>query len=246
MRKQIVVGNWKLNGTTVLCHQFASGLADYKGSVELVICPPATHIDCLAGAASAHHSKVSVGGQNVAAQFSGAYTGEVSASMLQELGACYGIVGHSERRALFGETSEMVAQKANRLLEVGMTPIICVGESSLVREGGEHGKFVGRQVTEVLSRLAPSVESAVILAYEPIWAVGTGNTASPEQVQSMHAHIRAVAAPFINAVATRVLYGGSVTPHNAASLLELPDVDGALVGGASLELDKFLAIAGGC
>lgn len=168
MRKQIVVGNWKLNGTTVLCHQFASGLADYKGSVELVICPPATHIDCLAGAASAHHSKVGVGGQNVAAQFSGAYTGEVSASMLQELGACYGIVGHSERRALFGETSEMVAQKANRLLEVGMTPIICVGESSLVREGGEHGKFVGRQVTEVLSRLAPSVESAVISAHKPI------------------------------------------------------------------------------
>ena len=244
MRKQIVVGNWKLNGSRELCQEFAVGLAGHSAPIELAICPPAVYIDFLVQELAMNGAAVAVGGQNVAAYTSGAYTGEISATMLQELGAQYGIVGHSERRAIFAETGAMIASKANRLFEVGITPIICFGEPEAVRQQGGQNQFIGEQIREVFEQLETGGRD-LMLAYEPIWAVGTGNTASAGQVEEMHAHIRAELAQYnVDANATPVLYGGSVNPENSASLLGLPDVDGALVGGASLQLDKFMAIAG--
>jgi len=245
MRKQMVVGNWKLNGSRSLCEEFALGLAEHRAAVELAVCPPAVYIDFLVQELAINGASVAVGGQNVAEHDSGAYTGEISATMLQELGAKYAIVGHSERRAMFGETGAMVAAKTRRLLEAGVTPIVCFGEPDDVRQRGDQNRFIQQQLADVFGLIEPAASAPLVLAYEPIWAVGTRNTASPSQVEDMHAHIRSAVAQYgIDGAATPILYGGSVTPDNAAGLLALPDVDGALVGGASLKLDKFLAIAG--
>lgn len=244
MRKQIVVGNWKLNGDRLLCEEFAQGLGEFFSSEsiigELAICPPAVYIEMFAQAMAMHGAPVAIGAQNVSAEEKGAFTGEVSASMLREVGARYVIVGHSERRAMYGDTDQLVAAKAAQLIAAGLTPIVCVGEELSVREAGRHLDTVGNQIVAALSGLGGA---ELIIAYEPVWAIGTGNTASAAQVQEMHAHIRQVAAAHIDADNTPVLYGGSVNPANAAELLGLPDVDGALVGGASLVLDKFIAIA---
>ncbi|MGB5324961.1 MAG: triose-phosphate isomerase [Pseudomonadales bacterium] len=244
MRKQIVVGNWKQNGDRLLCEEFAQGLGEFLGSTpivgELAICPPSVYIDMLVEALAMQGAQVGVGAQNLAAQESGAFTGEVSASMLKDVGASYVIVGHSERRAMFGDTDELVAAKAAQALAHGITPIVCVGEELPVREAGRHLDVVGQQIIAALSKLGGA---ELIIAYEPVWAIGTGNTANAGQVQEMHAHIRSVAASFIDAQSTPILYGGSVNPSNSAELLGLPDVDGALVGGAALDLAKFTAIA---
>lgn len=245
MRKQLVVANWKLNGDRSLCEEFAQGLGELFSAQsvarELVVCPPAVFIEELVQGLALQGAPVAVGGQNVAAQASGAFTGEISAAMLKDAGARLAIVGHSERRALFAESDQVVAQKAREVLVQGLVPIVCVGEELSVREAGDHLEFVGRQVEAAIGQLAGA---DLVIAYEPVWAIGTGNTATPEQVQEMHAHIRGVAGTFVSAETTRILYGGSVNPGNAAELLALPDVDGALVGGASLVLDKFIAI--GC
>ncbi|MBT8140373.1 MAG: triose-phosphate isomerase [Gammaproteobacteria bacterium] len=244
MRKQIVVGNWKLNGSRALCEEFALGLGKFlsRESIvgELAICPPAVYIDSLSSAMVINEVNVAVGAQNVAAQEKGAFTGEMSAAMIKEAGGSYAIVGHSERRAMFGDTDELVATKAAQVVAAGITPIICVGEELAVREAGNHLEFVGQQVSAALSQ---AQSATLIVAYEPVWAIGTGNTANAAQVQEMHEHIRKVASASVNAELTPILYGGSVNPSNAAELLGLPDVDGALVGGASLELEKFIAIA---
>ncbi|MBR9805333.1 triose-phosphate isomerase [bacterium] len=234
----MVIANWKLNGDPVLCKEFAAGAARWSMMpVDVVVCPPAVYLASLSSA-------LTVGAQNVAAASSGAYTGEISAAMLESVACRYCIVGHSERRAEFGDTDEIVAEKIQRLLEQGVTAVLCVGESLAQREAEQAEAVVKRQLESALSTLSASDFTHIVVAYEPIWAIGTGRTASPEQAEAMHASIRACIASFQPSVADslRILYGGSVKPANAQGLFEQPNIDGALVGGASLVLDDFVAI----
>ena len=242
MREQIVAANWKQNGNKALCDQFieaarSSGLA----GTQLVICPPALWLERMAAGLSA--SSWLTGGQNCSSEPAGAFTGEQSAEMLKEAGADYCIVGHSERRALFGESNETVSAKLRRSLEAGLRPILCIGEALEVREAGNANEFVATQLRESLGGLGEQLLKTLVVAYEPVWAIGTGVTASPEQVQSMHMHIRQILLALSAGADVPILYGGSVKPSNAAELLALDDVDGALVGGASLQPQDFLAIA---
>jgi triosephosphate isomerase (TIM) len=248
-RRPLIAGNWKMfhGGPTAcdLAAAIAEGLADVSGAaaVDVVVAPPVTAI-----AAVAHEvdgSDVAVGAQNMHAKDSGAFTGEISAPMLVACGATWVILGHSERRQLFGETDEGVAQKTASAFRHGLTPIVCVGETLEEREADQTIGVITRQLAAVLPQLvgAPALGSAAV-AYEPVWAIGTGRVATTAQAQEVHAAIRAqlaAASPDL-ALRTRILYGGSVKPDNAADLLACADVDGALVGGASLEAPSFLAI----
>lgn len=244
-RRCIVAGNWKLNGSAALCRRFVAELSVQNKRPEVVICPPATYIAGLAALIAEHGSAIKVGGQNVAEQSGGAYTGEISAQMLAEAGANYCIVGHSERRAMFGETDVVIARKAQQLLAESVTPIICVGEDLATREAGDALPFVSQQLSSIFSELGGDTNSdlsQVIVAYEPVWAIGTGKVASEAQVQEMHENIRDTLGRFGDASSVSLLYGGSVNADNAKALFALSDVDGALVGGASLEVGKFEGI----
>jgi len=212
------------------------------GDRDAVIAPPSLQLAAVAEALMG--SPVAWAAQNVHPEEKGAFTGEVSSSMLADLGCAYTIVGHSERRALFGETSEFVARKAEALLAHGIRPIVCVGETLEERESERTFEVVGQQLDESLSRIPDDQADVVVVAYEPVWAIGTGRTATPEMAQEVHGFIRERLGTRFGAsgAVIRIQYGGSVKPDNAAALMAQPDIDGALVGGASLEPDSFAAI----
>lgn len=246
-RKALVIGNWKMNGDVekaeaLLARLRAGAGADLLDRVEVGVCPPFPYIGL--AAARLAGSGIGWGAQNVASQSDGAYTGEVSAAMLADLGCTGALVGHSERRTLFGESDETVLHKAQRLLASGLTPVICIGESLDERERGVTEQVLARQLQAVASALKGLDATRAVIAYEPVWAIGTGRTATPQQAQQAHAFIRGCLrdAGVAAADGLRLLYGGSVKAANAAQLFEQPDVDGALVGGASLDAAEFLAI----
>ena len=241
MRRRLIAGNWKMNGLRADGLALTRGLAERAAAsppeAELLVCPPATLIAPVAEALRG--GPVALGGQDCHTEPSGAHTGDVSAEMLADLGCRYVIVGHSERRANHGESDIRVRRKAEAALRAGLVPIVCVGETETERMRGEQADIVKRQLEGSLPERA-GPESAVI-AYEPVWAIGTGRTATSQDVAEMHAHIRGLLGG--RGAAMRILYGGSVKAANAAELLALEDVDGALVGGASLKLEEFWSIA---
>lgn len=245
MRRKIVAGNWKLHGS----RQFATDLvSDLVASlpvdgVELVILPPLPYLGELVEAFEGR--AIAFGSQDVSSNEKGAYTGEVSAAMLAEVGARFGLVGHSERRQYHNETSELVARKFAAALHAGLAPVLCVGETLEQREAGQTEQVIAAQLAPVLALVGPAGFQHAVVAYEPVWAIGTGRTASKEQAQQVHAFIRGEVAKLDARIADSlpILYGGSVKPDNAGELFAQPDVDGGLVGGASLVAADFLAIA---
>ncbi len=247
MRARLVAGNWKMYGTLAanqrLLEAVKRGAAGASG-VEIAVCVPFPYLQQAAGVLAG--SGVAWGGQTLSEHDSGAYTGEVSGAMLRDLGCRYVIVGHSERRTLLGERDPQIAAKFAAAQRVGLVPVLCVGETLAEREQGATEEVVGRQVRAVLDVAGVGALADAVLAYEPVWAIGTGRTASPEQAQAVHAFVRALVGAADPAVAERlpVLYGGSVKPDNAAELFAMPDVDGGLIGGASLVAEDFLAICG--
>ena len=250
MRKHIVAGNWKMNCTFTEADELINGIMEKLEKTELpretllIVCPPFPYLEMTTD--YANDSYFLVGAQNVSDQEKGAYTGEVSAEMLESMELDYCIVGHSERRGYYGETDKIVAAKVDKLLAHGLKPIVCVGEVLEEREAGKQLEVVKRQVEEGLFHLTPEQMMEVVIAYEPVWAIGTGKTATPEQAQEMHAFIRSlIAEKYGKKVAdeTSILYGGSCKPSNAKELFANPDVDGGLIGGASLKADDFIAIA---
>ena len=244
MRPKLIVGNWKMNGSRVvnaaLLADIAAGLGDAKASVA--VCVPAPYLqqceDTLSGSA------IAWGAQDVSAYEGGAYTGEVCAKMLSDFACRYVIVGHSERRAYHGESSELVARKAQAALKEGLTPIVCVGETLEQREAGQTFDVVGAQLDAVLELLPAEAVAKIVVAYEPVWAIGTGRTATPAMAQEVHARLREQLRVRNGDAADRVaiLYGGSMKPENARELLSQPDIDGGLIGGAALKAQDFLAI----
>ena len=249
MRKHIVAGNWKMNLTFTEADELLDDLMSELEKVELprdtqvIVCPPFPYLEMASD--YANDSYFMVGAQNVSDQEKGAYTGEVSAAMLESCEIDYCIVGHSERRAYYGETDALVAAKVNQLLAHGLKPIVCVGEVLEEREAGRQLDVVKKQVEEGLFHLSAEQMQQVVIAYEPVWAIGTGKTATPDQAQEIHAHIRSLlAAKYGQAVADEVsiLYGGSCKPSNAKELFAKPDIDGGLIGGASLKAEDFMGI----
>jgi triosephosphate isomerase len=242
-RSKVVVGNWKMNGGLVsnlpLLDAVARGV---DRGCEVALCVPYPYL--AQASAALEGSAVALGSQDVSEHTHGAYTGEVSASMLLEFGCRYAIVGHSERRTWFGDTDERVAQKADRAIAMGLAPIICIGETLQEREQGRAEEIVSSQLDAVLQRIGAQRLESAILAYEPLWAIGTGRTATPDQAQAMHAVIRKHVGGYDaeRAAMVKILYGGSVKPSNAASLFACEDIDGGLIGGASLVADDFLGI----
>jgi triosephosphate isomerase len=240
-RRKLIVGNWKMHGSHTANAELLAGIVGgrpYLGDVA--VCVPFPYLSETAVTLAA--SDIRWGAQDCSTHEQGAYTGEVSAAMLQEFGCRYAIVGHSERRQYHAESDQLVADKAKAALARGITPIVCVGETLAQREAGETAAVVKRQLSHVIHTLAHCAGEMVV-AYEPVWAIGTGKTASPEQAQEVHALLRAqLAAATPRADAMTLLYGGSVKPDNAASLFAQGDIDGALVGGASLKAADFVAI----
>lgn len=241
----MVAGNWKMNKTleegTRLALEVAAQLP--TSDTITVLCPPFTHIAAISAAVAG--SGVQVGAQNCHPEASGAYTGEVSTSMLKSAGANYVVLGHSERRVLFGETDDFISKKVSAALSSGLIPIFCCGELLDAREAGQQEAVVAEQVSGGLFHLEPGQFETVVIAYEPVWAIGTGRTASPQQAQEMHHYIRGLIAAKYGAAmadATTILYGGSCKPDNAGELFSQPDVDGGLIGGASLNASDFVAI----
>ena len=246
-RRPLVVGNWKLHNARAEAQALAEGIVKRTASlsgVDIAVAPVYTALATV-GAALAG-SAVRLSAQDVYWESKGAFTGEVSAPLLRDAGCSYCIVGHSERRQLFGEQDDQVRRKVAALLQAGVTPILCIGESLALREAGQAESVVLGQLQAALEGLSEQQAAGIAVAYEPVWAIGTGRNASPADAQSMHAAIRrALGQRFSPALAAtlRILYGGSVKPDNARSLLSEPDVDGALVGGASLDVESFAAIA---
>lgn len=242
MAKSLIAGNWKMHGNAASAASLATELAEHwtdQNSVEMIVFPPFVHLTQVSVAVG--HSGVAVGGQNLCQFESGAYTGEISAVMLADLGCQYVLVGHSERRALFGETDQAVAEKFKAAQQAGLVPVLCVGESLQQRQQQQTLEIVARQISAVIESVALEGLCRAVIAYEPVWAIGTGETATPEQAQEVHGAIRAQLGDLGRE--TTLLYGGSVNPGNAAALFAQPDINGGLVGGASLEADDFLNIA---
>jgi len=241
MRKTLVVGNWKMHGSRPANAELLAGvLAARPFTTDVAVCVPYVFLN--ETAATLAGSDVRWGAQDVSAHAQGAYTGEISAAMLAECGCRYAIVGHSERRAYHAESDELVATKAQAALAKGVTPIVCVGETLAEREAGRTEAVVKRQLSVVIHTLAHCAAEMVV-AYEPVWAIGTGRTASPEQAQAVHAVLRAqLQAATGRGQAMRIIYGGSVKPDNAATLFAQPDIDGGLIGGAALKAADFIAI----
>jgi len=248
MRKPFVAGNWKMNTDSRSSVELAKGVVD--GSTELVgrdvdvaVCPPFVYLQAVARAVSS--SSVAVGAQDVYYEAKGAFTGEISASMLKDTGCTYALCGHSERRHVIGETDELINKKVTAAIGGGLLPILCVGELQSEREAGQTEEVVTRHIKKGLAGLSAEKVSAVTVAYEPVWAIGTGLTATPEQAQEVHEFIRGFLAEIYDgqlADEIRILYGGSVKADNAADLMGRADIDGVLVGGASLKVDDFVAI----
>lgn len=247
MRKKIVAGNWKMNTTIPEGKELIDGILSRKSEipsdVQLIIAPPFTHLATAAEKIAG--SPIALSAQNCADQAKGAYTGEVSAAMLVSAGCGYVILGHSERREYYGETSATLVKKMALALENGLKPIYCVGEKLEEREAGKHFDVVRAQIEEVLYGLAPEQLAGVVIAYEPVWAIGTGKTATSEQAQEIHAFIRKTLAGKFGSLAEEIsiLYGGSCKPSNARELFACKDIDGGLIGGASLKAEDFIAIA---
>jgi triosephosphate isomerase len=247
MRKKIAAANWKMNLTLPEAENLIEGILSAAPAVngEMLICPPFPYLMRIKALLDGR-LRFHVGAQNCATEKSGAYTGEVSAEMLQSVGAEYVIIGHSERREYYAETGEILEKKIRQAITSGLTPLFCCGEGLEIREKGKQTDFVARQLEESLFTLSADEMKKIVIAYEPIWAIGTGRTASPDQAQEMHAFIRAnIGHRYDNSLAEEqtILYGGSCKPDNARDLFSCPDVDGALIGGASLKADSFLAIA---
>jgi len=245
MRRSLVVGNWKMNGSReksrALLDNILKGLGqDLKSDVG--VCPPFVHLSEVALALQG--SSVLLGSQNVADQDEGAFTGEISALMLKEFGCRLAIVGHSERRIIYGESSALVAARYAKAIEHGLIPILCIGETLEERESERTFDVIGEQLDAVLNTAGVASLAKAVIAYEPVWAIGTGRTASTEQAQEVHCWIRSRIARLDSDVAEnlQVLYGGSVKPDNAAALFSMPDIDGGLIGGASLDANSFLKI----
>lgn len=247
MRKYLVAGNWKMNGGTAaneeLCDGIVAGLSG-PASADLLVCPPFPYLEAVGRRLAG--TGVRLGAQNVSQHASGAHTGEVSARMLKDLGCRYVIVGHSERRAMMHESSEIVAEKVSAALQEELTPILCVGETLEERTSGRMEAVIGSQLEAVLNGPGIDAIASAVIAYEPVWAIGTGRTASPGEAQEVHHYIRNILAERNVDIAGKVqiLYGGSVKGDNAAGLFSMPDIDGGLIGGASLNAAEFLAIAG--
>lgn len=247
MRKNIVAGNWKMNTTlgegVGLAKDVNEALKERQPKCDVIICVPFTHLAPVAGVID--QKRLGLGAENCADHLKGAYTGEVSAPMVASTGATYVILGHSERRQYYGETSATLKVKVNLALAEQLTPIFCIGEVLAERENGTFFDVVTRQIEEALFDLSAEDFSKLILAYEPVWAIGTGKTATAEQAEEMHAHIRKVIADkYGKEVAdnTSILYGGSCKPSNAKELFAKPDVDGGLIGGAALDAASFMGI----
>ncbi len=242
-RRNLVAANWKMNGSRAADAEWLAAFAASRPSLacEVVVCAPAVYLAMLAAAVP---DGIDIGAQDVSEHASGAYTGDVSSAMLADVGCRWVIVGHSERRQLHGETDAVVASKAAAAVGAGLRPIVCVGETLTEREAGQTQRVVQRQLAAVLDRIGASALARGALAYEPVWAIGTGRTATPGQAQEAHAWLRTqVAAQSADdAAALRILYGGSVKSGNAAELFAEPDIDGGLVGGASLAANEFAAI----
>lgn len=249
MRKPIVAGNWKMNTTlheaVALTEQIVRQLNVARiDKADVIIAPPFTHLYRVAEILSNKH-KMHLGGQNCHQEMNGAYTGEVSAEMLRSLGASYVILGHSERRQYFGEDDVLIAKKVSAALENNLRPIYCLGEKLEERESGKHFQVVSQQLQTALFDLSEEAFRKLVIAYEPVWAIGTGKTASPEQAQEVHAFLRELISKRYGAAVaenTSILYGGSCKPGNAAELFDQPDIDGGLIGGASLNAEDFISI----
>ena len=242
----LIAGNWKMNTNLSSAAELAEGIAEAvgdSGSVQTAVCPP--FISLQAVGERLKGTAVKLGAQNMHAEDEGAFTGEISAPMLRSVGCDYVILGHSERRQYFGEDDQAVNEKTKKALQQGLVPIICVGESQEQRKNDQEQEVVRRQVEAALEDVELESGAQLVLAYEPIWAIGTGDTATPEQAQAMHAFIRVVAQDQFGATTAgtlAILYGGSMKPHNAEELLSQPDVNGGLIGGASLKAEDFAAI----
>jgi triosephosphate isomerase len=240
--KKLIAGNWKMNGNLAANEALLAALAQglsLKPACDVAVCVPAPY---LAQVQSLKVSVIDLGSQDVSAQASGAFTGEMSAAMLKEFGVRYAIVGHSERRQYHGETDALVADKAKAALAAGVTPIVCVGETLAEREAGRTEEVVKRQLAAVIHTNGHCI-SEIVVAYEPVWAIGTGKTASPEEAQAVHAVLRAqLKAASDQSARVKILYGGSMNAANAATLLAQPDINGGLIGGASLKAADFLSI----
>jgi triosephosphate isomerase len=239
------MGNWKMNGSSMANESLLTGLISQVSSlqgVDIAVCPPAVYLGQVLELVSG--TSIDVGAQNLSEQKSGAFTGEIAGDMLRDLGVTYTLVGHSERRSLYGETNELVAAKTLKALEVGLVPVLCVGETLEERKSSQMDAVLAGQINAVIELCGADTFGQIIVAYEPVWAIGTGETATPQQAQDAHAFIRGLIAAQSPAIAERVtiLYGGSMNEKNAAELLAMADVDGGLVGGASLKADSFATI----
>ncbi len=247
MRTKLIAGNWKMNGSLadneLLCKAIKTGLVEHSASqaTAIAVCAPSIYLSQLQGLLAG--SKINLGSQDISSHDKGAFTGEIASSMLKEFGVRYAIVGHSERRQYHRETDVIVALKAKAALAAGITPIVCVGESLSERESGKTEEVVKRQLAAVIHENGHCI-SEIVVAYEPVWAIGTGKTATPEMAQAVHAVLRAQlhAASPVAADRVQILYGGSMNAANAASLLAMADIDGGLIGGAALKAADFLSI----
>lgn len=245
MRQPLVAGNWKMNGTRESVQPLVAGIISGMAGVtraEVAVCPPFVYLEMVGSAL--RDTEIALGAQNVSKEDMGAFTGEIAAPMLTDMGCRYVIVGHSERRTLYGEDDRLVAEKYARARKEGLTPILCVGELLEEREAGETENVVARQLDAVIDLSGVASLADSVIAYEPVWAIGTGRTATPEQAQQVHAFIRQrIAAQSEEAAEkVRILYGGSVNAKNAAELFGMSDIDGGLIGGASLKAGDFLTI----
>jgi triosephosphate isomerase (TIM) len=248
MRQPLVAGNWKMHGSRAENASLVSGLLDLLQpgkQAEILLCPPFPYL--METARLLKDSGVSLGAQSVCAEPQGAFTGEVSAAMLKDVGCRYVLVGHSERRQVFAESDVLVARKFMAAMSQGLVPVLCVGETLEEREAEQTSAVVSRQLEAVLAVSGVQSFARAVIAYEPVWAIGTGRTASPEQAQAVHAMIRAKVAQLDATIggSVRLLYGGSVKASNARELFAMPDIDGGLVGGASLKADEFARICAG-
>ena len=245
MRTPLVAGNWKMNGTRASVTSLAQGIkagADNLQGAEILLCPTFLHIAAVGEVIA--DSQVALGGQDIYTEAGGAFTGEIAGSMLADAGCIYVIVGHSERRALMGETDSIISRKFMFAQENNLTPILCIGETLDERQSDSTLAVIGAQFNAVVDAAGIEAFANAVVAYEPVWAIGTGETATPEQAQEVHAALRAMAAKRSAKIAAelRLLYGGSVKAANAAELFAMSDIDGGLIGGASLDADEFLAI----
>jgi triosephosphate isomerase len=249
MRRPFIAGNWKMNLNRASAVALAEGVAKAAanlGNVDVAVCPPSCYLDAVGRAIAG--SKIALGAQNMYHEKDGAFTGELSAAMLRDLGCTYVILGHSERRHILGETDTAINKKVLAAFAAGLIPIVCVGELLSEREAGKTFEVIRRQFDGSLAGISDDQMKSTVIAYEPVWAIGTGKVATPQQAEEVHLALRKLVTERYNAAiadVVRMQYGGSVKPDNAATLLKQPNIDGALVGGASLKVDQFMGIIAG-